>query len=87
MYLNRSEAKLGEEDLALEYTLSQYPACSKLTIKTLTRCELCSQLTINTPERRHCRRSVVFIVNIEHIFQLVLVLLFLTLNTPMLHSY
>ena len=33
---------------------------------TRTRCEICSKLTIKTPERRHWRRSGVFIVNFEH---------------------
>ena len=45
-----------------------------------TRCEICSKLTIKTPERRHWRRSDVFIVNFEHISHLVLVFLLLTLN-------
>ena len=40
---------------------------------TRTRCEICSKLTIKTPERRHWRRSGVFIVNFEHISHLVLV--------------
>ena len=39
-----------------------------------------SKLTIETPERRHWRRSGVFIVNFEHISHLVLVFLLLTLN-------
>ena len=47
---------------------------------TRTRCEICSKLTINTPERRHWRRSGVFIVNFEHISHLVLLFLLLTLN-------
>ena len=47
---------------------------------TRTRCEICSKLTIKTPERRHQRRSGVFIVNFEHISHLVLVFLLLTLN-------
>ena len=47
---------------------------------TRTKCEICSKLTIKTPERRKWRRSGVFIVNFEHISQLVLVLLLLTLN-------
>ena len=47
---------------------------------TRTRCEICSKLTIKTPERRHWRRSDVFIVNFEHISHLVLVFLSLTLN-------
>ena len=47
---------------------------------TSTRCEICLKLTIKTPERRHWRRSSVFIVNFEHILHLVLVFLLLTLN-------
>ena len=42
------------------------------------RCEICSKLNI-TPERRHWRGSGVFIVNFEHISQLFLVFLLLTL--------
>ena len=48
---------------------------------TRTRCEICSKLTIKTSERRHCRRSGVFIVNFEHIPHLVLVFLLLTLSS------
>ena len=47
---------------------------------TRTRCEICSKLTRKTPERRHWRRSGVFIVNFEHISHLALVFLLLTLN-------
>ena len=47
---------------------------------TRTRCEICSKLTIKIPERRHWRRSGIFIVNFEHISHLVLVFLLLTLN-------
>ena len=50
---------------------------------TRTRCEICSKLTIKTPERRQWRRSVVFIVNFEHIYHLVLVFLLLTLSRSM----
>ena len=38
------------------------------------------KVTIKTPERRHWRRSGVFIVNFKHILHLVLVFLLLTLN-------
>ena len=38
---------------------------------TRTKCEICSKLTIKTPERRDWRRSGVFIVNFEHILNLV----------------
>ena len=37
---------------------------------TRARCEICSKLTIKTLERRHWRRSGVFIVNFEHILHL-----------------
>ena len=47
---------------------------------TRTRCEICSKLTIKTPARRNLRRSVVSIVNFEHMPYLALVLLLLTLN-------
>ena len=45
-----------------------------------SRCEICSELTINTPERRHWRRSPVFIVNFEHISHPAVVFLLLTSN-------
>ena len=45
-----------------------------------TRCEICSKLTIKTPERRHWRRSDVFIVNSEQISHLVLVFLLITFS-------
>ena len=47
---------------------------------TRKRCEICSKIMIKTPERRHNRRSSVFIVNFEYISRLVLVFLLLTLN-------
>ena len=50
---------------------------------TRTRCEICSKLRIKGPERRHWRRSGVFILNFEHIPHLVLVFLLLTLNRQM----
>ena len=50
---------------------------------TRTRCEICSKQTIKTPERRHWRRSGVFIVKFEHISHLFLVFLLLTLNMQM----
>ena len=53
--------------------------CSNLNNRnTRTRCEISSELILKTPERRHWRRSVVFIVNFEHIPHLVLVFLLLT---------
>ena len=45
-----------------------------------TMCEMCSKLTIKVPERRHWRRSGIFIVSFEHVSHLVLVFLLLTLN-------
>ena len=44
------------------------------------RREICSQLTIKTPELRHWRRSIVFILNLRQFSNLVLVLQLLTLN-------
>ena len=54
--------------------------CPKLTIETLTRCEICSKLTIKTPERHQWHCYDVLIVNFEHVSHLVLVFLLLTLN-------
>ena len=44
------------------------------------RCEIRSKLTKNIAERRHKRRSGVFIVNFEHISRFFLLFLLLTLN-------
>ena len=41
---------------------------------------MCLKLTIKTLERRHWRRSGVFIVNFKHISHFLLVCLLLTLN-------
>ena len=49
-------------------------------------CEICTKL-IETPERRHWRRSGVFIVNFEHILHLVLLFLFLTLSREQVNAY
>ena len=51
---------------------------------TRKRFKICSKLTVKTPERRHQRRSGVFIVNFEHISHLFLVFLLPTLNKQML---
>ena len=53
-------------------------------INTRAGCEICSKLTIKTPERCNWRRSGVFIINFEHISQLVLMFLLLTLSRWML---
>ena len=42
--------------------------------------EICSNLKIKTPERRHQRRSGVFIVNFDQISHIALVFLLLTLT-------
>ena len=62
---------------------SRYPTNSYLlkvnNRNARKRCEVCSNLTI-TPERRHWRRSGVFIVDVNHICYLLLLFLLLTLN-------
>ena len=52
--------------------------CLKSTIETLEK--VCSKLTVKTPERRHWRRSGIFIVNFNHISHFFLEFLLLTLN-------
>ena len=42
--------------------------------------EICSKLTMKTPERHHWGRSGIFIVNFEHISDVALVFLLLTLR-------
>ena len=44
------------------------------------RCEICSKLTVKIPERRHWRRSGIFIINFDHVSHRVLLFPFLTLN-------
>ena len=48
------------------------------------RYEICSNLTIKTPEWHHWHRSIVCIVNFEHISHIFLKFLLLTLNKLML---
>ena len=64
----------------------KYYAAGKYMFKvnnrnTIARCEICSRLKIRKPERRHCRRSGVFIVNFGHIARLALVFLLSTLHS------
>ena len=70
--------------LEVLYGVSQNPAGNYMfkvnNRNTRRRCEICLKLTIKTPERRHWRRSGVFIVNFKHISHLLLVFLLLTLN-------
>ena len=55
--------------------------CSKLTIEALKQgVKYFIKLTMKTPERRHWRRSGVFIANFEHISHFALLFLVLTLN-------
>ena len=48
---------------------------------TRARCEICPKLIIKIPGRRHWRRSGVFIVIFEHISDIVLLFLLLTLRS------
>ena len=45
-----------------------------------TGCEIYSRLTIKTPERHHCGRSGVFIVNFDHISHLFVVFLLISFS-------
>ena len=65
--------------------ISTFPAGNHMfkvnSRKTRTKCEVKTiKLTIKTPQRRHWRRSGVFIVKFKHISRLVLVFLLLTLS-------
>ena len=51
---------------------------------TIKKCEICSKFTIKTSDRRHRRRSGVFIVNSEHVSHLFLVFLLVTLRKLLL---
>ena len=54
--------------------------CAKSTVETREKNEIFSKLTKKKPERRHWRRSGVFIVYFEYIFYFFTVFLLLTLN-------
>ena len=47
---------------------------------TRKRCEICSKLTIKRLERRQCRRSSVFVFNLEYISHLSIMFILLTLS-------
>ena len=70
--------------IAIKSTIYTVPAGNYMfkvnNRNTRTRCEICSKLTIKVSEKRHWYRSGVFIVNFEHISQLVLVFLLLTMS-------
>ena len=55
----------------------------KVNYRNFRTREICSNLTVKTLERRQWRRSGVFIVNFEHVSQLVLVFLLVTLSRYM----
>ena len=87
----RSETNLAEKKISmdiLDRKIIHYPASIYLpkvnNRDTRTRFEICSKLTMKTLERRHWRRSGVFIVNFELVSHLALVFLLLTLNRLML---
>ena len=66
----------------LKLDINSFPAVNYLfkvnDRNTRTRCEICSKLTMKSPAWHHWRRSAVFIVNLQHISQFVLVSLLLT---------
>ena len=80
MLINRVKLML----LILKQYLLSIPAgiyLLKVNNKNIrTMCEICSKLTIKIPERHHWGRSGIFIVNFEHISDVALVFLLLTLR-------
>ena len=55
--------------------------CFKVNNRNITKTlEISSKFNLKTPQRPHYRRSAVFIVNFEHISNLLLVHILLTLN-------
>ena len=71
---------LFQMNVAVSRCENSYPPTGNYLFKVnhrnaRARCEICSKLTIKTPERRHWRRSGVFIVSFEHISHLVLLFL------------
>ena len=50
---------------------------------TRTKCEICSKLTIKAPKQSHWRHSDGFIVNFEHILDIFLFFLLLSLSRKM----
>ena len=70
-------------------TAGKYPTAIIYLFKvnnrnTKKRCEIWSKFAIKTPEQRQWHRSDVSVVSFEHISNLFLVFLFLTLNNYML---
>ena len=70
------------KDLDMKYTACIY-LFKGTDVNTRTLCEICSQLRIKTPERRHWRRSGVFIVKFEHVSPIFLMFILLILNNWM----
>ena len=83
-FLNEQPGHSFTKTKQMNYFNSSFPAGNYMfkvnTINTRARYEIRSKLTIKTPERRHWRRSGVFIVNFELISHLFLMLLLLTLS-------
>ena len=68
--------QIGLERLTFFYACpSRHLTFSKLTIETLEQGVKYVQFNSKTPGRCHCRRSGVFVVNFEHISQILLVFL------------
>ena len=82
--LNSSFLRISESENK-NFMLSLILPSRQLRVKgnnrnTRTRCEIYSKLIITTPERRHRCQSGIFFVDFEHILQLFLVFLSLTLG-------
>ena len=79
---------IGKKWLLLETLLpsKKLPAQS-YNRNTGRRCKIRSNLAMKTQERRYQRRSGVFFVTFEHISQLILLFLLLTLNRSLFAMY
>ena len=84
MILNVEQGSLTLLVFSITGSMSRDPAGIYLlkvnNRNTRTRCDISSKLTIKIQEQHHWRRSGIFIVNFEHISDLVLVFLLLTLD-------
>ena len=57
----------------MHFPISHISGMKSFKVNNRAMCEICPKLTLKTPERRHWRRSGVFIFNFEQISHIALV--------------